>query len=68
MKGSVLTQYPIQVLEPEKCVCWEWKSWGDVRAAIAGEDGENKVFLPIENLLRDHPNIETLTTAAGAGA
>ncbi|KAK4040977.1 NUDIX hydrolase domain-like protein [Parachaetomium inaequale] len=53
-----------QVLEPHKCACWEWKSWADVRAAIAGEQGQAKVFLPIVNLLRDHPEIEALVEAS----
>ncbi len=50
-----------QVLEPNKCECWEWRSWGDVRAAVAGEDGDTRVFLPIVNLVRDYPDIEALT-------
>ncbi|AEO59555.1 hypothetical protein MYCTH_2307954 [Thermothelomyces thermophilus ATCC 42464] len=53
-----------RVLEPEKCECWEWKSWADVRALIASEDGRTKVFLPIVNLLEDHPDIEALTEAS----
>ncbi|KAL2192626.1 NUDIX hydrolase domain-like protein [Corynascus similis CBS 632.67] len=47
-----------QVLEPEKCECWEWKSWDDVRALVNGELGHTKVFLPIVNLLKDHPDID----------
>ncbi|KAL1839239.1 hypothetical protein VTJ49DRAFT_1717 [Mycothermus thermophilus] len=50
----------VTVMEPEKCACWEWKTWNDVRnMAAAGQ-----VFLPIANLLRDHPDIEALTDAA----
>jgi hypothetical protein len=55
----------MQVLEPHKCECWEWKSWADVRGIIAGEQGPAKVFLPIVNLLRDHPEIEALVEARG---
>ncbi|KAL2150977.1 hypothetical protein VTH82DRAFT_6075 [Thermothelomyces myriococcoides] len=51
------------VMEPQKCLCWEWKSWADVRALIAECHGQSKVFLPIVNLLKDHPDIETLTEA-----
>ncbi|KAH6651299.1 NUDIX hydrolase domain-like protein [Chaetomium tenue] len=57
------TQEP-QVLEPHKCSCWEWKTWDDVRAVIAGntEEGQpGKVFLPIVNLLEEQPDIEALT-------
>lgn len=49
-----------QLMEPEKCESWEWKSWADVRAVIAGDQEQAKVFLPIVNLLRGHPNIEAL--------
>jgi hypothetical protein len=50
----------LQVLEPEKCQLWSWKTWADVRAIVASENGEQQIFLPIVNLLKDHPNIETL--------
>lgn len=49
-----------QVTEPHKCESWSWKSWADVRAVVAGEDGTAKIFLPLVNLLRDHPDIEAL--------
>ncbi|GAB1309902.1 Nudix hydrolase domain-containing protein [Madurella fahalii] len=52
------TQEP-KVMEPEKCESWCWKSWSDVRAVIA-ESGDQKFFLPIINLLRDYPDIESL--------
>ncbi|KAK3299832.1 NUDIX hydrolase domain-like protein [Chaetomium fimeti] len=56
------TQDP-QVLEPNKCARWEWKSWDDVRDVIAEEDGQpGKIFMPIVNLLEEHPDIEVLTT------
>ncbi|KAK4129769.1 hypothetical protein N657DRAFT_640432 [Parathielavia appendiculata] len=53
------TEQP-KVLEPEKCASWEWKSWDDIRGAIEGESGQKKVFLPMVNLLADHPQIEVL--------
>ncbi|KAK4135897.1 hypothetical protein BT67DRAFT_433285 [Trichocladium antarcticum] len=49
-----------KVMEPEKCEFWAWKTWADVRAVAASEDGRQKIFLPIVNLLRDHPDIEAL--------
>ena len=59
---SLLPANPMQVLEPHKCSRWEWKSWDDVRAVIAEEDGQpGKVFLPIVNLLEEQPEIEVLT-------
>ncbi|KAH6853227.1 NUDIX hydrolase domain-like protein [Chaetomium sp. MPI-CAGE-AT-0009] len=55
------TQEP-EVLEPKKCARWEWKSWDDVRAVLAEEDGQSgKIFMPIVNLLKEHPDIEVLT-------
>jgi hypothetical protein len=51
-------------MEPEKCESWSWKSWADVRAVIAGDQEQAKVFLPIVNLLRDHPDIEGLIEAS----
>ncbi|KAK4203959.1 putative hydrolase [Triangularia verruculosa] len=58
------------VLEPEKCEGWFWKSWSDVRDLTSGGSAGNgsgsgqqrgqKFFLPIMNLLRDHPDIESL--------
>ncbi|KAK4239315.1 NUDIX hydrolase domain-like protein [Achaetomium macrosporum] len=59
------TQQP-QVMEPEKCESWTWKSWADIRAVIAAEHGETKVFLPIVNLLKGYPNIEALTAGGGS--
>ncbi|KAL2125562.1 hypothetical protein VTJ04DRAFT_1927 [Mycothermus thermophilus] len=49
-----------RVMEPEKCACWEWKLWSDVKnMAAAGQ-----VFLPIANLLKDYPDIEALMAKA----
>jgi len=54
-------------MESEKCEGWDWQSWSDVRAVIAGEHGTTKVFLPIANLLRDCPGIEALLDDAAVG-
>ncbi|KAK3693315.1 NUDIX hydrolase domain-like protein [Podospora appendiculata] len=54
------TQQP-ETTEPDKCEGWTWKSWADVKAMLAaGENGEQSFFLPIINLLNEHPDIETL--------
>jgi hypothetical protein len=50
-------------MEPEKCESWEWQSWADIKGVIAGEHGKREVFLPIVNLLREHPDIEELLGA-----
>jgi ADP-ribose pyrophosphatase YjhB (NUDIX family) len=64
-RSHILPHFPansMQVLEPHKCSRWEWKTWDDVRAVIAEEDGQpGKVFLPIVNLLEEQPDIEVLT-------
>ncbi|KAH8894201.1 hypothetical protein GQ53DRAFT_793142 [Thozetella sp. PMI_491] len=51
-----------RVLEPHKCEGWSWQTWQDVRNII--RDGTEGVFLPITNLLNDHPDIEALTSVA----
>jgi hypothetical protein len=52
-------------MEPEKCKSWEWQSWADIKGVIAREHGNTKVFLPIVNLLKEHPDIETLLEVRG---
>jgi len=51
-----------EALEPHKCDSWSWQDWQEVRD-IMRRDGPESVFLPIVNLLRDHPDIETVTSA-----
>ncbi|KZL74206.1 NUDIX domain-containing protein, partial [Colletotrichum tofieldiae] len=49
-------------LEPEKCSGWYWKTWQEVReineAAKAG-NGSVKLFLPLQHLVEENPDIET---------
>ncbi|KAK0657871.1 NUDIX hydrolase domain-like protein [Cercophora newfieldiana] len=52
-----------ETLEPEKCEGWSWKSWEDIRALLQGQladGGQQTLFLPIVNLLREYPNIKEL--------
>ncbi|KAI0015486.1 nudix domain-containing protein [Xylariomycetidae sp. FL0641] len=55
-----------EVLEPEKCEGWHWISWSDVRQwcekheDMTGEWAERKCFLPIRNLVKDHPQLDVL--------
>ncbi|KAK3329191.1 NUDIX hydrolase domain-like protein [Apodospora peruviana] len=49
-----------ETLEPEKCEGWSWKSWSEMKELISTEEGKQKIFLPIINLLREHPDIEEL--------
>ncbi|KAH8682297.1 nudix domain-containing protein [Xylariales sp. PMI_506] len=56
------TQDP-QVTEPDKCEQWQWKSWEELSRWLAHqeEDLEDQprpqLFLPMRNLLREHPKI-----------
>ncbi|KAB5549490.1 NUDIX hydrolase domain-like protein [Coniochaeta sp. 2T2.1] len=47
-----------RVLEPEKCTGWQFMSWDDIKSIVA--KGEEQLFLPIANLLRENPNPERL--------
>jgi len=60
-------------LEPEKCEGWSWKTWEEIKLLdnSAGESGaghgdvdgvgrQQRLFLPIINLLREYPNIQDL--------
>ncbi|KAK3392752.1 NUDIX hydrolase domain-like protein [Podospora didyma] len=49
-----------QTLEPEKCEGWFWTTWSEIKTLAASEVGKQKFFLPIINLLNEHPDIETL--------
>ncbi|KAK1829533.1 Nudix hydrolase 1 [Podospora conica] len=51
-----------ETLEPEKCEGWFWKSWEDVRAlnGDVGAGAQQQLFLPIVNLLGEHPDVEAL--------
>ncbi|KAI8713919.1 Nudix hydrolase domain-containing protein [Fusarium sp. LHS14.1] len=52
-----------QVLEPQKCDGWYWKTWEDLKqllpAVSQGEQGES-LFLPLVNLLEQTDNLDTL--------
>ncbi|KAI6081080.1 NUDIX hydrolase domain-like protein [Hypoxylon rubiginosum] len=52
-----------QVLEPEKCEGWHWVGWEDIRRwcehhddNVTPELAQNKCFLPIRDLVKDHPS------------
>ncbi|GKT42929.1 nudix hydrolase 1 [Colletotrichum spaethianum] len=48
-------------LEPEKCSGWDWKAWQEVREineAARGGDGKVKLFLPLQHLVEENPDIE----------
>lgn len=63
----------LQVMEPEKCECWEWwrpeklfsgKETGVVEET--GEDGDVKryeLFLPLKNLLKEFDTVDDLKRA-----
>lgn len=55
-------------MEPHKCEGWFWKSWDDVLkiydAAQSGASAE-RLFLPIENLIKQTRNIHHLLPKKG---
>ncbi|KAI2469512.1 NUDIX hydrolase domain-like protein [Annulohypoxylon bovei var. microspora] len=54
-----------EILEPEKCECWRWIGWDEVRKWCDHHDddvtpawAQNKCFLPIRNLVKENPQID----------
>jgi hypothetical protein len=47
-----------QLLEPDKCEGWGWKTWAEVREMA--RRGADELFLPIVDLLREHADAEAL--------
>ncbi|KAI0126834.1 nudix domain-containing protein [Xylariales sp. AK1849] len=47
------TEKDPQNLEPEKCELWKWSSWNEILEWAT----EGKLFIPMRNLVREHPNI-----------
>lgn len=44
-------------MEPEKCEGWFWKEWSDMKELVSTEEGRQKVFLPIINLISEQPSL-----------
>ncbi len=56
-----------QTLEPEKCEGWFWRTWDEIKALFRDDgkgepeaQGKQNLFLPIINLMKDYPNIESV--------
>ncbi|KAH7114024.1 nudix domain-containing protein [Dactylonectria macrodidyma] len=49
-----------QVMEPDKCGGWFWKTWDELKEAKNGRDGNNELFLPLVRLFEEYPDIATL--------
>ncbi|CAJ2500406.1 Uu.00g032590.m01.CDS01 [Anthostomella pinea] len=53
-----------EILEPDKCEGWHWMRWEDVRRWCEHHDDEaaewsgERCFLPIRNLVREHPQLD----------
>ncbi|KAI1344472.1 NUDIX hydrolase domain-like protein [Xylariaceae sp. FL0016] len=50
----------VQVMEPEKCESWHWKTWQEIYAMANGSDDLRRLFLPVENLVRENPQLESM--------
>lgn len=48
-----------KILEPKKCAGWYWKNWDDLKEILAGAE-EEKLFLPLVNLLGQTNDLESL--------
>ncbi|WXC53701.1 hypothetical protein QX201_013341 [Fusarium graminearum] len=48
-----------KILEPKKCAGWYWKNWDDLKDILAGAE-EEKLFLPLVNLLGQTNDLESL--------
>ncbi|ORY55854.1 ADP-ribose pyrophosphatase [Pseudomassariella vexata] len=52
-----------KILEPEKCEGWHWTSWADLKQWAehheieSSEWAENRLFLPMRNLIKEYPGI-----------
>ncbi|KPM43002.1 hypothetical protein AK830_g3516 [Neonectria ditissima] len=52
-----------EVLEPEKCAGWYWKTWEDLKQILHSQQGETageKLFLPMVHLLEQTENLDDL--------
>ncbi|KAF2850427.1 hypothetical protein T440DRAFT_555000 [Plenodomus tracheiphilus IPT5] len=67
MVGEVLGGEGVaRAMEPQKCAKWEWVPWSQMWAwakeqSVAEDEGrevERKMFLPLVNLYREHPELE----------
>ncbi|KAI5917304.1 NUDIX hydrolase domain-like protein [Camillea tinctor] len=52
------------IMEPNKCLAWNWMSWEELREWCAHHDdttpewADKKCFLPILNLAKEHPELD----------
>ncbi|KAK3382169.1 hypothetical protein B0T24DRAFT_672173 [Lasiosphaeria ovina] len=53
------TQEP-ETMEPEKCEGWYWTTWSEIKELASSEEGKERFFLPIIDLLGEHADVESL--------
>ena len=46
------------MLEPKKCLGWEWHSFDELRAIAADEMHSRELFLPLTNLIQTQPTFD----------
>jgi 8-oxo-dGTP diphosphatase len=49
-----------QVLEPEKCAGWSWKTWDDLRVFLNPSSQGDVLFLPLKSLLESRSDFGDL--------
>ncbi|GAA5965253.1 hypothetical protein JCM3765_006374 [Sporobolomyces pararoseus] len=49
-----------KVMEPDKCLNWQWTSWENLLEISQNEDEKEKetLFLPLRNLIKTRPEID----------
>jgi hypothetical protein len=47
-------------MEPEKCECWEWIEWKDLKTWVQAEqtDETRDLFMPLKNVILQRPEID----------
>jgi len=53
----------MQLLEPDRCGGWEWKSWDAIRQMAALGSHGNRLFAPIEKLVKEYEAPESIVSS-----
>ncbi|KAM5343463.1 hypothetical protein ACJ41O_012000 [Fusarium nematophilum] len=53
-----------EILEPEKCQGWYWKTWEELKQIGTGSSQGESLFLPMVHLFEQTPNLDALRLGA----